>query len=115
MACIDIDTTQKTMLQACNQHERRNSPFATGARLESTIEQRTRSSVLNQRFATLRYLGYGIVRAEAQLAQHVEIEIGVLQGRCLGRRIPKRLRNETAVKLAPASIGCSQQTTLAPD
>jgi hypothetical protein len=52
----------------------------------------------------------------------VEIEIGVLRGQCLDRRIddPKQLRREVTawerseMPPAPASNGCSQQTRPAP-
>jgi hypothetical protein len=57
-----------------------------------------------------------------KLAQHVvEIEIGLLRGQCLDRRLddPKRLRREIAAwegkrNAARASNGCSQQTKPAP-
>ncbi|MGY3572997.1 hypothetical protein ACVMB1_000201 [Bradyrhizobium sp. USDA 4504] len=75
-------------------------------------------SALYQAFAPaearriLRRLEFHYTPRHASWLNMVEIEIGVLQGQCLSRRIddPKRLRSEIAgseTKLAPVSTGCS--------
>jgi hypothetical protein len=71
----------------------------------------------------LRRLEFHYTPKHASWLNMVEIEIGVLQRQCLGRRIddPKCLRmrsqhgSGSETKLAPASTGCSQQTKLAPN
>ena len=70
----------------------------------------------------LRRLEFHYTPKHASWLNMVEIEIGVLRGQCLDRRIddPKRLRREITAGSggemlpAPASNGCSQQTRPAP-
>ena len=70
----------------------------------------------------LRRLEFHYTPKHASWLNMVEIEIGVLRGQCLDRRIddPKRLRREITAwerqrnAARSASNGCSQQTKLAP-
>lgn len=71
----------------------------------------------------LRRLDSNYTPKHASWLNMVEIEIGVLQGQCLGRRIDdsKRLRSEIAAwerqrnKTRARVTGCSQRTKLAPN
>ena len=70
----------------------------------------------------LRRLEFHYTPKHASWLNMVEIEIGVLRGQCLDRRIddPKRLfaksppGNDSATTPAPTSNGCSSPTTPAP-